>query len=47
LILNEIETLVNEKVYKGSYEVKFDATGLPSGIYFYRVQVGSFLKLKR
>ena len=34
---NEITTLVNEDKPAGEYEVIFDATGLPSGIYFYRL----------
>jgi len=36
---NEIETLVNEEKSVGSYEVEFSADKLPSGIYFYRLQV--------
>jgi len=35
---NEIETLVNEEKQRGSYEIIWDAEGLPSGIYFYRLQ---------
>jgi len=44
---NEIETLVNEEKPAGSYEVKFDAFELPSGIYFYRIQAGSFIDVKK
>ena len=33
----EVATLVNEEKPAGEYEVIFDATGLPSGIYFYRL----------
>jgi hypothetical protein len=32
---NEIATLVNEEKPAGEYEVEFDATGLPSGIYIF------------
>lgn len=32
---NEIMTLVNKKQQAGKYEVNFDGSGLPSGVYFY------------
>jgi hypothetical protein len=44
---NEIATLVNEEKPAGSYEAKFDASTLPSGIYFYRLQAGSFVETKK
>jgi len=44
---NEIATLVNEEKQQGSYEVEFDATGLPSSIYFYRLKAGSFIETKK
>ena len=37
---NEIVTLVNEEKEAGIYEVEFFATGIPSGIYFYRLTAG-------
>ncbi len=43
----EVATLVNEEKPVGIYEVKFDAVGLPSGIYFYRLQAGSFIETKK
>jgi hypothetical protein len=33
----EVSTLVNEEMTRGSYEFTFGATGLPSGVYFYRM----------
>jgi len=36
----EIQTLVNEFQKAGTYSVNFDASKLPSGIYFYKLQVG-------
>ena len=44
---NEMATLVNKEKPAGRYKVEFNATGLPSGIYFYRMQVGSFIETKK
>ncbi|MCX7878103.1 MAG: T9SS type A sorting domain-containing protein, partial [Ignavibacteria bacterium] len=33
----EVQTLVNEQLSPGTYEVDFDGTNLPSGVYFYRI----------
>jgi len=44
---NEVTTLVNEQKPAGSYEVKFDAAGLSSGIYFYTLAAGSFVETKK
>ena len=38
----EVKTLVNELKQAGTYEVQFDASGLASGIYLYRIESGSF-----
>ena len=43
----EIETLVNDKLSSGSYEVKWDASQYPSGIYFYNLQAGNFSETKK
>lgn len=47
VIGNEVATLVNEEKPAGSYEVKFDASGLTSGIYFYKFQAGSLVETKK
>ncbi len=44
---NEIITLVNEEKPAGEYEVDFNATGLPSGIYFYQIKSGNFIETKK
>ena len=38
---NEIKTLVNEEKEAGYHSVDFNASELPSGVYFYRLQVYS------
>ena len=46
----EVATLVNEEKPAGEYEVEFDASGivnLASGIYFYKLQAGSFSDTKK
>jgi len=40
LLGREVALLVNEKKAPGSYEVKFDASGLVSGVYLCRLQAG-------
>ena len=44
---NEITALVNEEKSPGEYEVNFDAAGLTSGLYFYRLTAGSFSETKK
>jgi Secretion system C-terminal sorting domain len=44
---NEIATLVNEEKTAGEYEVKFNGTGLPSGIYFYQLRTGNYIETKK
>jgi hypothetical protein len=44
---NEIETLVNEEKQNGTYEKTWYVEGLPSGIYFYRLQAGNFVEAKK
>jgi len=44
---NEISILMNEDKTAGYYEVDFDVLNLPSGIYFYRIQAGSFVETKK
>ena len=44
---NEIETLVNEEKQTGTYEMNWYAENLPSGVYFYQLQAGSFIETKK
>jgi len=43
----EVAALVNEEKPAGSYEVNFNASRLSSGVYFYRLQAGSFIETKK
>ncbi len=47
ILSNEVATLVNEVKPVGEYEIEFNATSLPSGIYFYKLQAGSFVETKK
>jgi 2',3'-cyclic-nucleotide 2'-phosphodiesterase (5'-nucleotidase family) len=42
-----VATLVNDQREAGSYSVQFDASNLTSGIYFYRLEAGSFSAMRK
>jgi hypothetical protein len=44
---NEIETLVKEEKQAGIYKLTWNAANLPSGVYFYRIQAGSFIETRK
>ena len=44
---NEVATSVDENKPAGNYEVKFDGSNLAGGIYFYKLQSGSFAQTKK
>jgi hypothetical protein len=47
LIGREVAVLVNERKAAGSYQAKFNAAGLASGVYLYRLTAGSFLQTRK
>jgi hypothetical protein len=47
LLGKEIKTLVNEVKGPGSHQVTFNASGISSGVYFYKISAGSFLDIKK
>ena len=42
----KIATLVDGEVSAGTHEARFEAKGLASGVYFYRIQAGEFIQTK-
>lgn len=47
LLGQEIRTLVNEVKQAGSYQIQFDASDLPSGIYFYSLTYGKHIQTRK
>jgi hypothetical protein len=47
LLGREVSTLVNSAKQPGNYEVEFDASNLASGAYFYRIEAGDFVDVKK
>jgi hypothetical protein len=43
----EVATLLNDVKEPGIYDITFDAAGLPSGMYFYRIDAGSFNEIRK
>lgn len=43
----EVALLVNEKLVAGLYEIKYDASMLPSGIYFYKLTSGGYTETRK
>lgn len=43
----EVKTLVNERQAAGAHSITFNADNLPSGVYFYRLQTGTFMETKK
>ncbi|MBT8386429.1 MAG: T9SS type A sorting domain-containing protein [Ignavibacteria bacterium] len=44
---SEVANIVNEEKPAGSYEIMFDATTFPSGVYFYQLRAGNFVETKK
>ncbi len=42
-----VSTLVNERMDEGTHSVSYNSSGLPSGVYFYRLQTDEFTDIKR
>ncbi len=47
LLGQEVATLLSGQMKAGYHKVKFDASGISSGIYFYKIQAGDFSAVKK
>jgi len=47
MVGREVALLVNEEKAPGSYEVRFDASGLASGVYFFRMSAGPYTEARK
>ncbi len=47
LLGREVDTLVDKELTPGEYKVVFEARGLPSGLYFYRIQAPGFVQTRK
>jgi hypothetical protein len=47
LLGHEIAVIVNEEQERGDYSLHFNANGLATGVYFYRIQAGPFIQTKK
>ena len=42
-----VETLIDEQMTSGDHQVRFNAGNLPSGVYFYKLETGNFVDVKK
>jgi hypothetical protein len=47
LLGREVANLVNENLSAGSYKYDFNASALPSGIYFYKLETENFSETRK
>jgi hypothetical protein len=47
LLGREISTLVSGRMNAGNHKIEFNASGLSTGLYFYRIKAGSFMQTKK
>lgn len=47
IVGREVKTLVDKELTAGLKEIEFDASELPSGVYFYNIKAGSFTETKK
>nr|HMT12412.1 T9SS type A sorting domain-containing protein [Ignavibacteria bacterium] len=42
-----IQVLLENNLQAGEYEIEFHGTALPSGVYYYRLESGSYCETKK
>ena len=47
LLGKKVATLVNQRQQAGYYQVEWDATGFASGVYYYRLEAGNFMQIRK
>jgi hypothetical protein len=47
LLGEEVASLASGEMGAGTHAIQWDATGQPSGVYFYRLQAGGFTETKK
>jgi photosystem II stability/assembly factor-like uncharacterized protein len=47
LLGREVSTIISEEMSAGIYTKQWNAVGFPSGVYFYRLQAGSYIETKK
>jgi hypothetical protein len=47
LLGREVTTLLNKIMKAGTYSITWDASSMPSGVYFYNMQAGNFIDTKK
>ncbi|MEP7146141.1 MAG: hypothetical protein ABI792_03940, partial [bacterium] len=43
----KVQTLVNQNLLSGSYEVEFNGNNFPSGVYYFRIETENFTDSKK
>jgi hypothetical protein len=43
----EVARIVNEERQPGEYTERWDASGMPSGVYYYRLRAGAYSETRR
>jgi hypothetical protein len=47
LLRQKVATLVDERQQAGFHQVAWDASGFGSGVYYYRLEAGEFVDVKK